>query len=63
MNKHQASKKAVGRISQTQDIEEFEAFKMLKTNEHYKKSEHTGEQELCVDDRLWNATNDVNVNV
>ena len=28
------------------------AFKMVKINDHYKKSEHTGEQEPCADDRL-----------
>ena len=33
-------------------LPEFVAFKMIEINERYKKSEHTGEQELCVDDRL-----------
>ena len=44
-------------------LPEFVAFKMVEINERYKKSEHTGGQELCVDDRLWSATNDVNANV
>ena len=33
-------------------LPEFVAFKMVETNERYKKSEHIGGQELCVYDRL-----------
>ena len=33
-------------------LPELVAFKMVKINDHYNKSEHTGEQELCGDDRL-----------